>query len=142
MTDLDDLYPKVTLTRREYVIHSWLGPDQGAQQHAEREGHVPPGVDSIRVTWFGGFDQPRSITWQWLDGEDPSGKRKLLWFADGPWKGQAPRWIEADVPEGADYLFLTFDRIDDIKPGDTTPAAYRYRVEQREDGLWFGRCVS
>lgn len=137
----DDLYPKTTLTRRQYRETFRQCSDQTMQDHAEREGHVPPGVGPAGVSWFG--ENSRDVVWEWMDGEDPSGRRKLLWFADGPWKGQRPRWIEADITAGAVVAFPNFgpgfqefDEDGNLNSMDT-----RYRLEQRADGLWFGRWV-
>ena len=138
----DDLYPKLTLTRRQYRKTFRQCTDQDMQDYAEREGHVPPGIGPVNVSWFG--ENIRTVVWEWITGEDPTGRFKEMWFADGPWAGQRPQLIEADIPAGAIVAFPDFDpdfqEFD--RDGNLTPMNIRYQIDQRADGLWFGRCTS
>ena len=128
-----------SLTRHEYRLEDWRGTAEQAQQHAERQGHVPPAVRPVDVEQS---NFPNDYVWQWLTGKDSTGQLKEIWFVDGPLAGTRPRMIEAGTPKGARVIFTTFDRTDDIIPGDQSPAFYTYEVDQRDDGLWFGRWMS
>lgn len=127
------------LTRHQYRT-AWHGPESEAQAHAERHGNVPPGVGPIEVKRFG---ELREMVWEWYTGKDSTGQLKELWFADGPWAGQRPRMIEADIPAGAVVAFPDFGPGFQEFDGDgnLNPMSIQYRIEQREDGLWFGRWI-
>jgi hypothetical protein len=115
-----------SLTRHHYPLADWRGTEAEAQRHAERDGHVPP---AVRPVYVKSWNFTTDFAWQ------------CLWFADGPWAGTS-RMIEAEADKGDRVIFPTFDRVDDLVPGDKSPAAYTYEVDQREDGLWFGRWVA
>lgn len=127
------------MTRHQYRETFGGYSDKAMQDHAEREGHVPPGVGPVSVSRFG--ESSRDVVWEWITGDDTTGQLKEVWFADGPWAGQRPRVIEADIPAGAIVAFPDFgpgfQELDE--DGNLNPMDIRYRLEQREDGLWFGR---
>lgn len=131
--------PAEILTRRSYRLDNVKhGHERDAQRLAEKEGHVPPGIEPVFVQkWPHASD----YVWEWITSEDTTGRLKELWFADGPWAGQRPRMIEADIPVGTVVAFRNFGPgVQELDEDDNlTPADIRYRVEQRADGLWFGR---
>jgi hypothetical protein len=136
MTD----YPPMAgrLTRHQYRETFGQYSDKAMQDHAELEGHVPPGVAPVNVSWFG--ERSRDVVWEWITGEDSTGQLKEMWCADGPWAGR-PRMVEADITVGALVAFPNFgpgfQELDE--DGNLNPMDIRYRLEQRADGLWFGR---
>lgn len=128
------------LTRHQYRKTFSRCSDRAMQEHAEREGHVPPGIGPVSVSWYG--ESSRTVIWEWIKGEDSTGQTKEMWFADGPWAGQRPRKIEADLPNGTVVAFPNLAETEDADDdGNLNPMDIRYRLEQREDGLWFGRWV-
>lgn len=137
MTDLPPFADR--LTRHQYRETFGRYADKAMQDHAEREGHVPPGVGPVSVSRFG--ENSRTVVWEWVTGEDSTGQLKELWFADGPWVGQQPRMIAADIAKGEQVMFQKFDSVNKLDPNDTSPVSVTYEVNQREDGIWFGRWV-
>lgn len=112
-------------------------PSEWVQSWAEKQG-VPPGlkpeVHSIPSD-APGTEAPPEVTleyhWHWQISADPTGATRQIWFADGPLRGtdnmipaESLLWTIADYPLGPDGPYQR----------------YTYQIEQREDGLWIGRC--
>jgi hypothetical protein len=127
------------LTQHQFRLDNWHGPEAAAQRHAEHEGHVPPGVKPVHAKRW---EFSSEYVWQWITGEDTTGNLKEMWFADGPWVGQRPRMIDADTQKGDLVAFPRFDIEDEFESDGTLARTdHRYKVDQREDGLWYGRWV-
>jgi hypothetical protein len=129
-----------TLTRHQYRIDDVRhGHEKDAQHRAEKEGHVPPGVGPLEVIAWG--SSTSDYVWQWITGDDPTGETTEVWFADGPLSGQS-RAIPYAVEVGDRLPVKAWPLAAGPNAEQLRATEDVYEVQQREDGLWYGRIVS